>query len=208
MSDKKYPIQIWFLDDDLQKSAQYQTNKSLVKSISGCMKALIAARFYFIGIRSKKIYDYMFDDAHREMTLETHFPMWPLQQKPGFLQYASKESKWTRKCKEHYDYVKQYFNILLDEYLYRFKKEHGLCKLAEWLEFDAPKIAIPAANMSKIIVPWKNIDIKWRRKNIIDGYRLQFMNTLEGKPEEVFMKTRRDIPDFVIKYFKLGNELV
>ena len=172
------------------------------------MKALIAARFYFIGIRSKKIYDYMFDDAHREMTLETHFPMWPLQQKPGFLQYTSKESKWTRKCKEHYDYVKQYFNILLDEYLYRFKKEHGLHKLAEWLDFDAPKLAIPVANMSKIVVPWKNIDIRWRRKNIINGYRLQFMNTLEGKPEEVFMKTRRDIPDFVIKHFSLDQNLV
>ena len=148
----------------------------------------------------------MFDDVHKEETLETHFPMWPLKQKPAFAQYTSKESKWTRKCKEHYDYVKQYFSILLDEYMYRFSKEHGLHKLAEWLDFDAPQLSIPTAKISKVTLPWKSIDVKYRRKNIIDGYRLQFMNSLDAKPDIVFMKTKRDMPDFVQKHFKLDFE--
>lgn len=29
------------------------------------------------------------------------------------------------------------------------------------------------------------------------------MNSLDAKPEEVFMKTKRDTPDFVVNYFKL-----
>ena len=195
---KRYPIQIWFLDNDLYKSATYLTNKTLVKSISGCMQALISARFYFIGIRNKKYYNYYFDKVRKEDTFNQHFPLWPLKQKPSFMQYTSKESKWTRKCKEHYDYIKKYFDILLDEYLYRFNKEHGLAKLSEWLELDAPDIKIPLANISKIVLPWKVINIKYRRKDILESYRLQFMNTLECKPEQAFMKTKRDIPDFVI----------
>lgn len=204
MKYRRYPIQIMFLDEDLIKSAQYQTNKTLVKSISGCMQAIVAARFYFIGIRNKKFYNYYFDKVRKDETMDKFFPFWPLQQKPSFNQYLSKESKWTRKCSEHYEYVKRYMSILLDEYLYRFNKEHGLAKFAEWLDFDAPKMNIPTGKLSKITLPWKVINIKYRRKNILDSYRLQFMNSFDKKPIDEFMKTKRDIPDFVLKHFKLN----
>lgn len=210
---RRYPIlQIMFLDEDLIKSAQYLTNKSLVRSISGCMQALIATRFYFIGIRNKKYYDYYFDKIRKDEIMDKFFPLWPLHQRPMFMQYLSKESKWTRKCKEHYDYVKKYFDVLLDEYMYRFGKEHGLNKLSIWLDIDAPQLTIPSAKLSKIILPWKVINIKYRRRDILDSYRLQFMNSLDVKPEVAFLKTKRDIPDFVLKYFKLdicfGENLV
>jgi hypothetical protein len=202
MKFRKFPIQIYFLDNDLSLSAKYQTNKSLVKCITGCMQALICTRFYFIGLRNKKFYKYYFDKERKEETMERFFPLWPLKQSPKFMQYTSKESKWTRKCKEHYDYVKQYLDILLEEYLYRFGKEHGLAKFSEWLNFDAPKLNIPIGNISKIILPWKVLDIKYRRKNIIEGYRLKFLSTIE-KPDIDFLKTKRDIPDFVLEHFKL-----
>ena len=203
MKYRKFPIQIWFLDADLQKSASYLTNKTLFKSITGCMQALIAARFYFIGIRNIKFYKYYFDKCRSYETMDKFFPLWPLKQKPRFMQYASKESKWTRKCAEHYNYVKQYMSILLDEYLYRFNKEHGLAKFIEWLDFDAPKLNIPNGNIKKIILPWKVIDVKYRRSNILEGYRLKFMNSFDKKPVDEFMKTKRDIPEFVIKHFNL-----
>lgn len=207
MKFRKYPVQIWFLDEDLIKSAQYQTNKSLLKSISGCMQALISARFYFIGIRNKKFYNYYFDEVHKEETMDRFFPLWPLKQRPKFMQYMSKESKWTRKCFEHYEYIRKYMSILLDEYLYRFSKEHGLAKFIEWLDFDAPKLQIPLAHLSKIILPWKVINIKYRKKDILDGYRLQFIHSLEKKPTAEFLKTKRDIPVFILKYFNLDNNL-
>ncbi len=58
MKHKKWPIYIWFLDDDLVKSANYLTDKALIRSIDGCIGALLSTYFYFIGIRSKKFYDY------------------------------------------------------------------------------------------------------------------------------------------------------
>lgn len=203
MKFKKYPVQIWFLDDDLNKSAQYLTNKLLVRTISGCMQALITTRFYFIGIRNKKFYDYYFDKERQTETLDRFFPLWPLQQKPKFNKYMSKEGKWIRKCKEHYDYVHKYLGILLDEYQYRFGKEHKLNKFLEWLDFDAPKLNIPEGHLKKIILPWKVINIKYRRKNILDGYRLQFISLLEKEPQEEFLKTKRDIPEFIVKHFSL-----
>ncbi len=78
------------------------------------MQALICTRFYFIGLRNKKFYKYYFDKERKEETMERFFPLWPLKQSPKFMQYTSKESKWTRKCKEHYDYIKQYLDILLE----------------------------------------------------------------------------------------------
>lgn len=167
------------------------------------MQALIAARFYFIGIHSSKFYKYYFDKEHRDETLDKFFPLWPLKQKPSFMQYSTKESKWTRKCKEHYDYVKHYLNILLDEYAYRFSKVHGLSKFAEWLEFDAPPLSIPEARLSKITLPWKTLDIRFRRKDIVEGYRLQYMHMIRQNPMSEYVNTKRDVPDFIIKHFRL-----
>ena len=203
---KAYPIQIYFLDNNLELSAQYQTNKSLSKSINGCIQALLATRFYFIGIRNKKYYKYYFDKLRYDETMDRFFPLWPIKQKPSFIQYMSKESKWTRKCAEHYNFIKNYLDILFCEYLYRFGKDHKSHKIIEWLDFDAPKINIPCANLKQITLPWKVINIRCRRKNIIDGYRLQFMKTLDGNPMEAYLKTKRDIPEFVEKFFNLQNE--
>ena len=166
------------------------------------MQALICTRFYFIGLRNKKFYKYYFDKERKEETMERFFPLWPLKQSPKFMQYTSKESKWTRKCKEHYDYIKQYLDILLEEYLYRFDKEHGLAKFSEWLDFDAPKLNIPIGNISKIILPWKVLDIKYRRKNIIEGYRAYYVHQVFD-PIGDYMGSSRNVPEF----FKLDNDI-
>lgn len=74
-------------------------------------------------------------------------------------------------CREHYDYVKSCLRHLLDEYQFRFKKEHGLAKFLDWLEIDAPQLDIPEAHLSKISIPWKCLNPRWRRKILVDGYR-------------------------------------
>ena len=74
-------------------------------------------------------------------------------------------------CKEHYDYVKEYLRALLDEYQIRFNKEHGLSKFIAWLDEDAPSLNIASANISSISIPWKCLNPRWRRKNLVDGYR-------------------------------------
>ena len=204
---KTYPIQIWFLDDDLQKSAEYQTNKTLMKSIDGCFQALVAARLYFIGIRTKTFFKHYFSKEKAKETMEQFFPLWPLKRRPSFQNYTSKTSKWTRMCLEHYEYVKRYLGILLDEYQYRFQKEHGLGKFLEWLDLDAPKLAIPEAHLAKISIPWKCLNPRWRRKVLVDGYRQQLVHSFEDDDAfKAYQGSCRDIPDFVDKHFKLSQE--
>ena len=198
MKVKRYPIQIWFLSDDLTESAKWLTDKLLNKSLTGCMTALVAARFYYIGIRSAKFYSYYFDKVRTDDTMEQFFPLWPLRQKPPFNQYQSKASKWCRQCLEHYEYVKTYMDILLQEYEYRNKKIHGLEKFLEWVEVDAPKLNIPKANISKIVIPWKVLNPKYRRKDIASGYRLQYKALLENDGIKISDFKNRDIPDFLM----------
>ena len=138
----------------------------------GCVNALNSARFYYAGIRSMKFYKHFFAKERKQQTMEELFPLWPVAMKPSFNSYTSKTSKWTRMCREHYDYVKMYMNALLDEYMYRYKKPHNISKFAEWLEFDAPKLNIPEGHLSKISLPWKCLNPKYRRKDICLGYRL------------------------------------
>lgn len=93
---------------------------------------------------------------------------------PSFRSYNTKLSKWCRMCNEHYSYVVNFLSCLLVEYEFRFKKMHGLSKFLEW-EFANP-INIPSANLKTIVFPWKLLNPRFRRKDIVDGYRLQFMN--------------------------------
>lgn len=202
---KTYPIQIWFLDDDLQRSAEFQTNKTLLKSIDGCFQALVCARLYFIGIRTKTFYKHYFSKENSLETKERFFPCWPLKKNPSFQAYTSKTSKWTRMCLEHYEYVRHYLRALLDEYQFRFNKDHGLSKFLDWLDFDAPSLDIPRANLKAVSIPWKCLNPRWRRKTLVDGYRLQFVHSFEDDdPFKAYAGSCRDIPDFVSKHFKLG----
>lgn len=197
MKRRTAPIQIWFLSEDLQESAKWLSNKQLAKTISGCMSAMVAARMYFVGIRTPKIYKHLFDKDHKAETMERLFPLWPLKLRPPFGQYKTRASKWCRMCKEHYDYVKQYLDVLLLEYEFRYQKPHGLSKYLEWEELDAPKLNIPSAHVSKVTIPWKCLSPQHRRKDICEGYRAQYKAMLLNDGIKVSDFKNRDIPEFL-----------
>lgn len=128
--------------------------------------------------------------------------MWPLKKLPSFAPYNRKESKWCRMCKENYDYCKSYLEILLDEVAYRSGSEHESASIIEWIDVDMPKIEIPSAKLDNIYLPWKVIAPKFRRVDVIEGYRLQFMDGFEDNdPFKAYGSCKRDIPGFVLKHF-------
>ena len=156
-------------------------NKRLNSSIDGCIKALVDARLWCAGIKSAKFYKYYFGTDKILETMDKLFPCWPLHRPPGFLKFDSKESKWKKIKKNHYDYVLRYLNYLFTEYSYRFKREHESFKFIEWELVDAPKIQLKDAKLSKIVLPWKNINPKYRSKDIIESYRRQYKSII-GHP--------------------------
>lgn len=204
-------VQIWFLDEDLHKSAEYLTNLSLEKTLDGCFAALTSAVFYFIGVRNKKAYQFFFSSERKAETMDRFFPAWPFRKQPQFRYYTSRASKWTRACREHFDYVLGYMGVLLEEYEYRTGRRHPLAKFEEWATNDIPQsVRIPKAGLARVILPWKSLKLRFRRKDIIEGYRLQFMDTFLWEDQfKAYMSSNRDIPDFVVKHFHLdANSMI
>ena len=200
MKIKKWPIYIWFLDNDLQKSASYLTDKALLRSLDGCMGALLSTIFYFIGIRSKKFYDYFFSKEQVDATMDRFFVNWPFKKKPSFSAYGRKESKWCRSCHENFDYCMSYLDILAAEAEYRCCKDTSKKQFLDWIQLDAPKIDFPYANIDDVVLPWKVIDPKFRKVDIVEGYRLQFINSFEdGDAFKAYGSCKRDIPAFVLE---------
>ena len=196
---KTYPVQIWHLDEDPQLSASYLSNGLLYKTIKGCVQALVAARFYYIGIRSKKFYKFFFSKERKEETMDKFFPLWPSPKPPLFTLFDTRQSKWCRKCKEHYDYVNAYLDALLTEYEFRFGKQMvSGQKFLEWNENDAPQLKIPEGHVKSIIFDWKTLDPKHRSKNVVEGYRSQCKALLENDGIQIKDFTNRDIPEFLI----------
>lgn len=202
MKHRSWPIHIWFLDQDLEVSAKSLTDKALLRSIDGCVGALLSTYFYMIGIRSKKFYDYFFSKENISSTMSRFFPNWPLKKKPQFSAYGRKESKWCRSCLENYNYTKQYLGILLDELEFRESAKNDAESVLSWIELDMPHIELPAIGLSKVVFPWKVVNPRFRRADIVDGYRLQFMSMFEdGDPFKAYGPCKRDIPQFVLDHF-------
>lgn len=206
MKNRKWPIYIWFLDDDLQKSSEFLTDKALLRSIDGCIGALVSTYFYMIGIRTKKFYDYFFAKDRIQETMDRFFPNWPLSKKPTFAAFNRRESKWCKMCFENWSYVKKYLELLFEEAAYRNGSEHDDASFMQWIDFDMPNIDLQKAGLSNVVLPWKVIEPRFRKINVIEGYRLQFMSIFEDSdPFKAYGSCKRDIPEFVLDYFNVNQ---
>lgn len=123
------------------------SDHALSTSINGCIGAITSAIMYFRGIRTKKFYDYFFSKDNIASTMERFFTGWPLPKKPSFRMYTSREAKWCRSCKECFDFVLSYLDILLDEHQFRHSSSHIASGFPYWVRFDMPSLDIPYAGV-------------------------------------------------------------
>ena len=120
--------------------------------------------------------------------------------------YTSRASKWTRMCREHAEYALSYMEILLEEYRYRRSRPHPLQKFGEWARSSNLPFVLPASGQKSITLPWKSLKTRFRRHDVLEGYRLQYMDTfLWQDPIGAYGSSDRDVPDFVIRHFRLDT---
>jgi len=169
---KHSSVSIWFLDKDLDVSASYLTDKALAKSIKGCAEALLATYMHMVGIRSKRMHSLMFSKEYEADTRSRLFPGWPGKHHPSFAAYNKKESKWCRRCHENFDYVARYLRSLLDEQMFRHPKTCYEEKILDWVTSAMDEVNFPYSGIKTIELPWKALDVKYRRQDIVEGYRL------------------------------------
>lgn len=208
-----HPV-ILFLDDDLEKSAQALTSDFLDVNIRHAQQVLFDALFYFVGIRSKKFYDHYFNKDNKKDSIEKWFPSFPRKKKfPGFSFYNSVESRWTRMCLEHFQYMSRYFECMIREHEYRTGHEHDLTVMVDFFNMIplnmtlTSGIRIPSAHLEKITIPWKNLAPQYRKKDIVEGYR-KYYRTLVYDPLNQYADTGRDIPEWVFHKTDLAQEIM
>ena len=199
---------IFFLDEDLKKSSQMLTNKYLDMNIKNCCQVLVCSLLYIVGIRNKRACKYYFSKENKKESLHKFFPTWPLKEAPKFIKYNSQEAKWCRKCKNHYDVILKYFEELLNEYSFRFNHDHNLYEMFDFLSMEqfhiSINLGIPVVFIKdlKIILPWKNLPLKYRKRNIIEGYKAYYKSILID-PFFEYENSKRSIPEYLFE----GNEI-
>lgn len=198
-------VQIWFLDENLMTSAKWLTDAALDKTIDGCFAAMSCALLHFAGIRKKKIHDILFGRERKHETMDRFFSGWPFRTCPQLRYYSSRASKWTRMCLEHFEYILSYFDVLLLEYETRHGRNHKLFAFSDWVKSQTA-IRIPAGNVKSITLPWKSIAKRFRKSDILEGYRLQYMDVFCWEdPIGAYKNSPHDIPEFVIRHYGLDT---
>ena len=193
-----------FLDENPEKSATYLTNFILKKSVERACQVLMCSIYYVLGFRTKTIFRHYFSKDRWHETKFTYLPKYPLDTIPKYTFYTSVEARWCRKCLQHYNYVSKYFSAMLDEWFYRFGKEHPLEEMREFLmtfpmeHSVATGVLMPSLkDKSKMQFPWKNLPLKYRRKDIVSGYRAYYRHIVPSNT--LFDGTRRDVPEFMVE---------
>ena len=205
MSNKFLKPNILFLDDDLEKSSQYLNNKNLSRNIRNVAQVILAILFYYKGIRSDRIFRYYFSKDNKTESIDRFLPTYPFD-KISFNKYTSQEAKWGRKCLEHFSYLVTYFECLLNEWMYRFGKDHELYELLDFYKTMMFNMKIPKANIKKIVLPYKNLPIRFRKRNLVEGYRKYYRSILVD-PMAEYSKTKRDVPSFLLDDYLNGESL-
>lgn len=204
---RKYVVHLWFLDNDLMKSASMMTDRCLSKSIDACIGCITSTCMYLSGIRSKKFYSHFFSKENIDETMITKFAGWPLSKSPSFNAYSWIESKWCRMCHENYDMTVSYLSALLDEYIWRHSRMHQSHSVLQWATSNELMSSFPYAHIEKVAFPWKSVDPKFRTEDIVTGYRKQYCATQieDGDAFKAYSRCKRDIPDFVVEAFSLKD---
>lgn len=193
-----------FLDEDLRKSSQFLTNFHLEHGIRNAIQVLMCSAFYLVGIRNKTMFRHYVCKKRWDDTKFRNFPQYPLDSMPKFSYYNSQESRWCRKCSDHYRLISDYLGFMLDEHWFRYGHEHRLCEMHGFLRtfpmetFVRHGYSMPSLkDKSKLQLPWKNLPVMFRKKDIISGYR-KYYRSIIASPLDAFIGTKRDVPEFLL----------
>lgn len=204
---RTYSVKVWVLDENQKLSAQYMTDKTLKQSLKNSFRIITCAILYWNGIRTKGVYVGKFSQDEFQTTMDTLFPNWTFKFIPSLKESRWEETKWCRKCGEHFWWMYSYCKTLCDEIIYRHpnaKWTNYIRNILNWLNNVENMISVPMANIKEIQFPWKNLNPKFRNCDIIIGYRKAFIDMFKSYDiMKEYQGTNRDIPQFVLDAFVL-----
>ena len=67
-------------------------------------------------------------------------------------------------------------------------------------------IRIQYANLKKIVIPWKNLPLQYRKKNIIEGYRRYYRSVIHD-PMTAYFGSKCNIPKWLMNDNNVFDEI-
>lgn len=192
-----------FLSQDPEENARLLTNFWLDKQIDHLANILFDVLYYCVGVRSKRAFKFYFSRDKREESLNKFFPTIPTSVIPPFLFYSSVEAKWARKCGEHYMLLSRHLEYACLEYVYRFDRSHPVEIMVPWflgepIQLGLQNISFPMVGLKTIVLPYRNLPPKYRRRDIVQGYR-EYFASLVNDPMSEYLDAKREVPEFLLK---------
>ena len=181
-------MNIFYLDTDLHLCAKYHTDKHVVKMIVEYAQLLSTAHrvidgTVIVGVSkiNRKQTRYVLDDG-RELNLY----------KATHINHPS--AKWTRHCMANYQWLFSLFCELLDEYNYRYGKNHACERLI-------PYLASAPSNIStehQFSPPWRAMPDEYKvSRSELDYTVKSYRAYYNGAKKSQFKWKNREIPPFV-----------
>lgn len=195
----KYTPPVWIIESDPAQNAKELTNWALNKNIRSLTQILFCINLMRAGIRSKQLFNKKFDKANRDVTFdELNIVIDGKVTKPTREYFTNKLTKWASLSKDRYLFFVNHLNACLNEYEYRFNRQHAKTPFALGIIGSGLEHKLLATNQQNIAIPISFCLPKCRTKDIVGSYR-KYYASLIHHPIEAYANTKRDVPEFLLK---------
>ena len=171
-------MNIFYLDHNPKLCAQYHNDKHTIKMIVETAQILSTAHRVLDGVEYTDV-----SSGRKIKRFKLHSGLDTLLYKATHINHPS--NKWVRENNENYNWLYQLFVSLLDEYSYRYNKNHGCSFLKEHLKNPPYNISI-----SNFIEPYQAMPEIYFDKSSIIAYRNYYIS----EKLKISKYTNRDFP--------------
>lgn len=188
-------MNIFYLHEDAKTCAQQHVDKHTVKMCIEYAQLLSTAHRVIDGHEST--IQYVLKDKQRKKKVWTH-PDVELNEniyKASHINHPS--NKWVRHSAANYNWLFSLWTNLLDEYTYRYGKQHSCSRLLQYL-------AKPPTNIStqyQFSSPWRAMPDEYKvdKSNpnyCVESYRAYY----NGAKSHIHKWKNRDTPNWIVRY--------
>lgn len=166
-------MNIFFLDSNPVKAAEYMVDKHVVKMILESAQLLSTAHRVLDGTKKEKLY--IIDDDRNEHIYKATHVNHPC-------------SIWLRESIENYNWLVDHYYALMQEYSYRYGKKHKCNEIARFIETPPFNLKNWSRTPVKLAMP-----DEYKVDDPVESYR----NYYRGAKQDLFKWTKRERPEWL-----------
>ncbi len=199
-------MNIFFLDSNPIKCAEYHVDKHVVKMIVETAQLLSTTHRILDGQPTTAYYKqkpktfYLLADEYIDQVIDRG------EAKPiitnrvcySITHQNHPSAKWVRESSANYKWAFELFQALLNEYSFRYNKEHKSIYLIDFLSQLPAKIPIGGLTLPQLVFDDKYKVLEWSEGNSFENYAIvNYQNYYRIAKEKLHSWTNRPTPYFI-----------